>query len=149
MLYGTLDTFNAKECGHEGVAAALEWARTYDMAALEPGRHEIDGDKLFLNLNEYETKPLEECKFEVHRRYIDVHVMVNGIERIDTQDTSRCQSGPFDEQGDFALLEGEAATQSILTDGTFAVHFPEDAHKPGIAVGESAHVKKGVFKVLL
>lgn len=149
MIYGTLETFDERQCGHEGVAKALEWAKSHDMAALEPGRHDIDGDRLYLNLNEYEPKPFEQCKFEAHRRYIDVQVMVSGVERIDSQDVSKCDAEPFNEEDDFTLLEGTAAVQTILTDGTFAVYFPEDTHKPSIAVDGSSHVKKGVFKVLL
>lgn len=149
MLYGKLSTFDAVQCGHEGVVKALEWAKSHDLRALEPGRRDIDGETLYLNLNEYETKPFEGCKFEAHKRYIDVHVMADGIEHIDSQDVSECEAEPFDEEGDFALLSGNAAVRTTLTDGTFAVYFPEDAHKPGIAVDAPAHVKKGVFKVLL
>ena len=149
MLFGTLESFDARQCGHEGIAKALEWAKANDLAALEPGRHDIDGEALFLNLNEYETKPFEECKFEAHKCYIDVHFMVSGVERIDSQDTGKCDAEPFNEEGDFMLLDGEAATQVVLTPGTFAAYFPEDAHKPGIAIDACAHVKKGVFKVLL
>ncbi len=149
MLFGTLESFDARQCGHEGIVKALEWAKANDLAALESGRYDIDGEALFLNLNEYETKLFEECKFEAHKRYIDVHFMVSGVERIDSQDTGKCDAEPFNEEGDFMLLDGEAATQVVLTPGTFAAYFPEDAHKPGIAIDAPAHVKKGVFKVLL
>ena len=61
----------------------------------------------------------------------------------------KCDTGEYDEAGDFMLLEGQAATQAILEPGSFAVYFPDDAHKPGIAIDQPLHNKKCVFKVLV
>ena len=43
-----------------------------------------------------------------------MQVVASGIERIDSQVIAKCDAGEFDEEGDFMLLEGEAATQVIL-----------------------------------
>ena len=119
------------------------------MSALPCGRNDIDGDALYVNVAEYDSKAFEDCKFEAHKRYIDVQVVASGIERIDSQVIAKCEAGEFDEEGDFMLLEGEAATQVILEPGSFAAYFPDDAHKPGIAVDGASHNKKCVFIVLV
>ena len=148
MIFGSIETCDLENIGHEGVRRAIEWARQHDLEALPNGRCDIEGDELYANVSEYDSKPFAECKFEAHKRYIDVQVVAAGIERIDSQDVAKCQAGEYAETGDFMLLDGLAATQVILEPGCFAVYFPEDAHKPGIAVDQPSHNKKCVFKVL-
>lgn len=148
MIFGRIEQGNdLQACLPEGVRRALAYAREHDLAALEPGRHDIDGDALFVNVCAYETRAFEECRFEAHRRYIDVQVVVEGEERIDAQFVGALQAGPFDEEADNMFLDGEAAVSAVMTPGTFAACFPEDGHKPGIAVHGPAAVKKAVFKV--
>lgn len=149
MIFGNIESTDLSTIGHEGVRRAIEWAREHDLSALPCGRNDIDGDTLYVNVAEYDSKAFEDCKFEAHKRYIDVQVVASGIERIDSQVIAKCEAGEFDEEGDFMLLEGEAATQVILEPGSFAAYFPDDAHKPGIAVDGASHNKKCVFKVLV
>ena len=149
MIFGSLNETDFDEIGHEGVRRAVEYARAHDLAALELGRHDIDGDALFVNVSEYTTKPFAECAFEAHKRYIDVQMILVGAERIDCQFVSALDAGEYSEANDFMPLAGEAAAGCVMTPGTFVACFPEDAHKPGIAVGEPAPVKKAVFKVLV
>lgn len=148
MIFGSIDAIDLNEIGHEGVRRAVEYARTHDLTALEPGRHAIDGDALFANVSEYATKPFEECTFEAHRRYIDVQVVVSGAERIDVQPIEKLAAEPFDEAADNMFLSGHANASVVMAPGMFVACFPGDGHKPGIAVGEPAPVKKAVFKVL-
>ena len=148
MIFGYLDSFDASQCGHKGVAAALAWAASCDLTALEAGRHEIDGDSLFCNFNQYQTKPVDDCRFEAHKRYIDVHVMAAGQELIDSQDISLLEADPFDDEADFTLADGSTAVRVKLVPGSFAVYFPQDAHKPGVAVDDAPSlVSKAVIKV--
>lgn len=128
----------------------MEYARTHDLLSLEPGRHEIEGDILFINVSAYETRALEDCRFEAHRRYIDVQMVQSGAERIDVAPIGCLAAEPFDEQADNMFLDGRASASVVMTPGMFVACFPDDGHRPGIAVrGVSAPVKKAVFKVLV
>ena len=42
------------------------------------GKHELRGEEVFFNLQEYETKP--EQKLEAHKKYIDIQVVAVGEE---------------------------------------------------------------------
>ena len=64
------------------IVRALEFLRDTDLAALSLGRHELDGDRLFALVQEYTTKPIEQCKWEAHRRYCDVQFVARGAEFI-------------------------------------------------------------------
>ena len=62
----------------ETVRRGIEWLQSTDLAALPLGRQEIDGDKVYANVQEYETK--ETFGIEAHRRYIDIQMLVFGKE---------------------------------------------------------------------
>jgi beta-galactosidase beta subunit len=39
-----------------------------DLAQLEPGRHELDGTRLFALVSDYVPRPIAECRWEAHHR---------------------------------------------------------------------------------
>jgi len=60
--------------------AAFDYLGQTDVQALTPGRHDIDGDDLFVTVSELDLKPVEEALFEVHDEYIDIQVVFGGAE---------------------------------------------------------------------
>lgn len=48
----------------------------------ETGHYEID-DTAYANIDIYNTKPLENCKFEAHKKYIDIQMLIQGEEELD------------------------------------------------------------------
>ena len=48
----------------------------------EAGRYEIDQNS-YANIEIYETKNLKDCKFEAHKNYIDIQILLSGIEELD------------------------------------------------------------------
>ena len=87
---------------------------------------------------------------EAHRGYYDVQFVVSGQELLQyaqLDGLAECQ--PFDEENDFGLYEApKECTDVVLHAGDLAVLAPEDAHKPGCALGsEPCHVRKIVVKV--
>ena len=43
----------------------------------------LEDDLLYVTRFDYETIPLEEAFFEAHKKYLDVHLMLQGTERVD------------------------------------------------------------------
>ncbi len=125
---------------------AFDYLRRTDLAALAPGRHDIDGDRLYLMLSQYETKPKPQGVWEAHRRYIDLQVVVQGSEQIGYSHVSRLKAGAYEAERDFVPLAGEGDFLT-LTAGAFMLLFPEDGHMPGIALGAPNPVTKAVFKI--
>jgi biofilm protein TabA len=60
--------------GH-GIARGLQYLNRTDLAALEPGRYEIDGASLYVVASEYSTKDSADGRWEAHRRYIDLQAV--------------------------------------------------------------------------
>ena len=64
-----------------GVKKGLEYlAAQGRLDALPLGRRELDGENLFLDVVETATEPHAARRFEAHRRYIDIHITLQGEE---------------------------------------------------------------------
>mgnify|MGYP000852649436 FL=1 len=128
------------------IRSALEHIRGTDFNRRETGRYDLDGDNLFVMVNDYETTRREEGQLEGHRKYIDVQYMVRGMEWIGYAPLSGQNiAADYDAEEDCILYTGEADFVKFEP-GMFAVFFPHDLHLPGTA-GKPASVRKVVVKV--
>jgi len=118
---------------HPSFARAFAWIGETDLASLPAGRLELDGTDLYCAVSEYRTKPSGVAVWEAHREYIDIQIVVSGVERLDTASlTSLEPKGAYDGQKDFLELTGTAGQSVALFPGELAILFPEDAHCPGM-----------------
>lgn len=130
-----------------GLAQAFEWLRTTDLTRLEPGRHPIDGERIYASVADYRTKPMEEGFWEAHRRYVDVQLVVTGTERFGFAHLHEMRFISHDDTRDLSVLEGNGDF-FLLRPGLVAVLFPEDAHMPGLQAGSMPEtVRKIVVKI--
>lgn len=108
----------------------------------------LDGEQAYINPVCFTTKPEAECLFEAHRRYADVHYIVEGCEKIVVSDLSGVAAKhAYNEEKDIGFYTGDQGTACVLHAGDFLVCFPQDAHKVAIAAGAPAPVKKLVGKI--
>jgi len=129
-------------------AEALQWIRQHSVSA-ELGIHKIRGEQMFVNVMTYDTEPRENCRFESHRRYIDLQYTIEGVEGIDYRNRADLEDdGAYDEEKDLLFHKSaEAACTLSISGDTFCVFFPEDAHRPKVALGEPGPIKKLVVKI--
>ena len=94
------------------------------------------------------SKEEKECMYEAHEKYIDVHYIMEGVERIATADVSSLQiKTPFSEQRDIGFYQGDESGRYLLKPGEFMVCFPSDAHKVAMMDKTPETVKKIVIKI--
>lgn len=116
------------------------------------GRHEVDGDNIYINAIEYDTNPEEKCIFEAHRKYIDVMLLLEGEEQIGYTPLRNCKNitMEYNEKDECCLAKLEPEMMKVhMLPGDVCILFPEDAHAPSIRCGEVSHVKKLIAKVIL
>lgn len=94
----------------------------------------------------------EDAVLEAHRAFIDIHVVLEGEERIQWQPLSGLAvKEPYDPAGDFELYHApeNCPVEMILRPGFFAAFFPQDAHRPKLKTGAEAGqpLKKIVIKL--
>ena len=64
------------------ILTALEFLTSRDLDNLETGRHDINGDLMFVNVMSFDTVHEDEKLAEVHKEYIDLQVLIHGEEKI-------------------------------------------------------------------
>lgn len=133
---------------NERLKAVFDYIATTDLGSLAVGRHDIDGDRLFVNVSELELRDISAAHLEVHNRYLDVQVVLGGEELFGWSDRADCQvaEGEFDAERDILFYADAPQTFYMVRPGQFTILFPEDAHAPMLGNGS---VKKLIFKVLL
>ena len=134
----------------ERLNKALDYLKNTDLDKLELGKHVIN-DWLYVNVQEYMTKNIDECRFESHKKYVDIQYMINGVEAIETADTDKLDiNTDYNEEQDVMFWNDKPnQMRTVLTNGSYVILFPQNAHKPCIAVDKPLKVKKAVAKVYL
>ena len=133
MISAALSNLSQNSIAGERFAAAFAWLAKTDLASLEPGLHEICGNDVFANVMATTTMAPADKSYEAHRAYADIHVVIEGEERIGIAPVCACDAlQDFDEAADFCLYSYPDANASwaVLHEGDFCVTPPSDAHKP-------------------
>ena len=127
---------------------AFAYINATDLQNTEGGKYEIDGDNLKAAFSNKQGMTLEEstAKFECHNNHIDIQLCINGIETFGWKPRSKCTSskGEYNPEKDVSFYNDAPDMFFQLTDGQFAIFFPEDVHAAMIGEGE---IKKLVIKV--
>ena len=129
---------------HPGFAAAFDWLRTTNLAALPLGKHTLDGERLFVLVAQDEGRGHAGAKLEAHRRYIDIQYVVTGDEQIGWRATADCVQVTAPYVDDIELFGDTSETWLQMPAGTFTIFYPADAHSPLAGTGP---ILKAVVKV--
>ena len=131
---------------------AITWLEAGGWDALPEGRKDIDGDKVYALIQSYDTKASKAVRYETHRAYLDIQLLVSGTEIIEVTDRARLQvSVPYVIDIEFyATPEPNPCFSMLLMPGDALILFPEDAHRPGLAIdGRPVPVRKIVLKIAI
>lgn len=133
---------------HPRFKKAFDFIQNNDLSQMEPGKVEIDGDALYVSIMETEGKQRSEAKLEAHQKYIDIQVIINGVETMgwSALENGLCEISPYLPEKDIVFFSNEPTTYFSVHPGACAVFFPEDGHAPSIGEGL---IKKAVIKVLV
>lgn len=132
--------------------AVAEFLRTTDLNALPTGITKIQGDDLYINVQDAPAKTRRQARFESHRRMLDIQIPLTDSEEYGWTPTAALPRGTYDEASDMTMHDpaaprtAEDVTQTYfrLHPGQFAIFFPEDGHAPAIS---STGLHKAIIKV--
>jgi YhcH/YjgK/YiaL family protein len=148
MIYDTLENFGKYFHTGSPLFSALSFAVKFDPSKPD-GRYEIEAEKIYALVSSYETSPASHNRFEIHRKYADVQVVIEGEERLDVSLSSELKTmSEYDKEKDRVFLESPGDSASlVMRRGYFAVIYPNEAHRPNCDVHGKLHVRKIVVKV--
>lgn len=131
----------------ERIFKALLFLKTNTFPEMKDGRYEIDGSNIYATISRYQTKPVENGKWESHRKYIDVQFVAEGEEKIGYSYIERMKViKKYDDEKDIQFLEG-AGDFITVNKNAFVILYPSDVHMPGIQINEAVKILKVVVKV--
>ena len=115
------------------------------------GKYGIREPDVFAQISSYNTRPPQEGRFENHKRFVDIQILLSGSEMIYvTPLDGLIPDTDYDEQNDIRFYRSpdRPAVQLSLKPGSFAMFFPQDAHCPQLTPHTGVqNVKKVVVKI--
>lgn len=152
MITGNLKDLSVLSKLGGNFTAAVEYLKNLDVAALEPKRYDVDGNNVYAIFCELALHDPAELPFEVHGRYADIQLVIDGCEgmwQVPVSEELPVRT-PYDATKDIGFYNDPACYNKVyLSSGEFAVFFPEDAHKPCCATEGCTQSRKLLVKVLL
>lgn len=128
---------------------AIEYVKQHITHETPLGKHDIEGNQVFVLVSNDSTDAVEKRRAEFHAKYLDIQIVLSGEEGMTF---SNLPAGKTDTdwlaEKDVAFLAaGGQEKQFIMQAGDFVVYYPGEVHKPLCAVGAPAHVRKAVVKI--
>ena len=138
---------------YEAIRALSESAYHFVLENLttprENGKYELENG-VYAMVQGYTTHLRKDSKYEAHKAYIDIQIILSGTEIIAVEPLEDMHKYPCVRpyEYDAELYENNPdGIDHVLSAGDFLVLYPQDAHMPGVCVGAPSEVKKIVVKV--
>ena len=146
MIMDMLSRWNAYQWAPENFQKGFRFLETLSPDTPD-GRVEIDGETVFCMIQSYDARPWDGERFEAHRLYADIQLLLAGEESI--------LWAPVEDLQEIEAYQPDAAfyaltptpTELVLTPGIFCAFLPADAHAPCLQHSAPSRVRKAVVKV--
>lgn len=147
MIFGNSNQIETYDFLPECLQECIKYAKSHDLLSYEKGSYPIDGERLFVNIVEYDTTAPENRFWEAHKYYLDVHYMLDGQEQIDLNFIQNMDQKEFVDADDFLPMDGRPNCHVVLTKDDFLICYPDDGHRTAVQVEKPERIKKAIFKV--
>jgi YhcH/YjgK/YiaL family protein len=131
---------------HPLFARAFEFLRHTDLKVLAPGKHAVQGEDIFVIAEACAGRTRAEAKLECHRRYIDIQLVLEGVDEMGWKPVAECVNPDtdYDAARDIRFFNDVPSSWVATPAGSFCLFFPDDAHAPLVSAG---FIRKLVVKI--
>ncbi|MBI5436993.1 MAG: YhcH/YjgK/YiaL family protein [Nitrosomonadales bacterium] len=146
MILSSLSQSSRYAALHPLFPRAFEYIRNTDLLALAPGRYPIVEKQLFVIVENVAGRTREAAKLECHRKYIDIQLVLEGVDEMGWKALADCTQpvNDYSAEKDIQFFHDAPASWIAVPPGAFCIFFPEDAHAPLVATG---NIRKAIFKI--
>ncbi len=146
MIFSALSGSARYAALHPLFPRAFDYIRDTNLYALAPGRYNIVDDDLIAIVEQVPGKTREMARLECHRKYIDIQLVLDGIDEMGWKPLSDCRNpvSDYSAEKDIQFFHDAPASWIATPEGHFCIFFPEDAHAPLVSAGP---VRKVIFKI--
>lgn len=146
MILDTLANASRYSALHTLFPRAFEFLNGTDLKELPPGRHQIEGERLFAIVEAARGRTHDQAKLECHRKFIDIQLVLEGVDEMGWKPLHDCQK-PLDDynpERDIQFFHDSPSSWIVTQPGSFCIFFPDDAHAPLVGSGE---IRKVILKI--
>ena len=146
MIFDHISNLGCYAEKNEKLAVIAEFLSTHPADTLVDGRHELP-EGIYVNVSSGPVR--DDGVFEVHRRYADLQLVIEGSEIMEWAHLSELSDGAaYNAEGDYQLFscQPSAALTLKVCCGYFAVFYPQDGHKASLRLNHDV-CRKAVFKI--
>jgi len=146
MIFSALSQSSRYAALHPLFQRAFDYIRDTDLYALAPGRYHLADDDLIAIVEQVPGKTREEARLECHRKYIDIQLVLEGVDEMGWKPLADCHNpvGNYSAEKDIWFFQDAPAAWIATPPDHFCIFFPEDAHAPLVSNGQ---VRKVIFKI--
>jgi len=148
MILDVLDNADRYLTLNKGFREGFAFLMRSDLKTLASGHHKIFSDRVFAIVEDGLGRDKRDAELEAHEKYIDIQLVVAGVDSIGWKLTSTCKqvSRAYDSKKDIQFFKDEPDIWLPVHPGHFVILFPEDAHMPMISSG---HLRKVIVKIAM
>lgn len=150
MIKDRIENIGLYEGLSKNLGNAIRFAQSKEFMDKLSTEGRIEGEGFYVMLQEYETKPDEQGRWETHKKHIDIQYVVYGEERTGYSNIDNLRAViESNSEKDFYFYEDTDVVDWLTVhSGEFVIFFSSDGHKPSLYVDNKiCSVKKVVFKV--
>ena len=148
MIYSSLTAKKGNYQYPEAIQKALDFLAKEDTVALPVGKYEIDGDNIYVLIQDQTTADAKDKRAESHRNYIDIQYLFTGAEKQGYAMLGEGVKGEEPAGKDNIYYDTVKDEQFvILKPGDFTIYFTNDIHRPNCAVDAPMAIHKAVVKI--
>lgn len=131
---------------HPLFVRAFEFLVGTDLMALTPGQHAVQGEQIFAIVEACPGRTRSEAKLECHRRYIDIQLVLDGVDEMGWKPLAECcePATDYNEARDIRFFNDAPSSWIATPPGSFCLFFPDDAHAPLVS---QDFIRKVVVKI--
>lgn len=153
MIFGKLDSLSKdKSYLPKALVKGLDYLQQTDFSKVAVGKYEIEGSSIYALVQEYQTAPKAEKKAEAHGKYIDIQYIAQGKEVIGFapfSPESEVKENLLDQKDAIYYNSVKGEMDLMMSDGMYAIFFPEEIHRPGCNYEAGGQVRKVVVKIAM
>lgn len=151
MIFGDINnTRDMEKIYPDPIIKAINHLKSVDLNDIEAGKYEIQGQDIYYNVVDVETKDKKLGRPEIHKKFIDIHFLIKGEELIGfARDSSNNRvSEELFEKRDILFYENvENEMDLVMKPGNFVILFPNDVHRAACVLEKKSLIRKVIVKI--
>lgn len=147
MIYDKLENLYKYKSLNPYLEKVIDFIENNSLSKLDIGKTNIDGENVFVNVIETNTNYRNDVSYEVHNKYIDLHINIYSGEKFYLGYNN--SSIEINNETDIGFCECQCQLEGLLNKNYFVLFFSGEAHIPTLNISKmNMPTKKVIFKIL-